>query len=428
MDIKDLFIRGAVTGKKAEFLVGRIELIKDIASRLNEDFISGIIYGTRGVGKTTIAWQVGSILENTNNRYSAEKTLNVVNSPGFFFIMHKCSQHVDTIGDLLIEILTAQEAEHSFRNVFREYIETDENISKVVQSIAGGFGRFFQAGKQLEIDFHDPVKDAKKMFSSEAKKVSIFNEVLSAIYKKIGDKRVLIVVDEFERPKDYREGKRLPKGEKKDIEGVGNYIKDNDWIQFLFVGISDNVEDLLKEHRSVARKMPGTIKQAPLMTDAEIKDIYHRAESVARGSLSIENSFLEQVIQYSSGLPWIAQHIGFEALREKQWPATLTHTDFGSALESTFEIFANESEINYLYDYLSEAKTSDLEILNAVWPHARGISEFNIRNSIPEKYIDHYDQARQRLIQNGILVQKKDLYLFSDPIVRVFSKKYIDDR
>jgi predicted AAA+ superfamily ATPase len=58
IDPARLFKRGAITAESAKFLVGRRDLISDIGDRLAEDNFSAIIYGVRGVGKTTLAWQV----------------------------------------------------------------------------------------------------------------------------------------------------------------------------------------------------------------------------------------------------------------------------------------------------------------------------------------------------------------------------------
>ncbi|MFM9828998.1 MAG: hypothetical protein ACKVOB_09700 [Sphingomonas sp.] len=427
MELRYLFTRGAVTGQNPEFLVGRQELVSDLANRLAEDRLSGVIYGTRGVGKTSLAWQVATVLAGINPRFRKEDVVKLRRPPEFEIVFHKCSRFVDTVGDLLLEIVLTKTSDFSFQEVLSPYYDEGDNGKSITRKITGGFPKLLEMSEDERTKAWSALDEARTHFKNEADKIALFNELMFSISKRIGGKRILLVVDEFDRPRDFRGGIRLENSAKKDVEGVGELIKDTDIAQFLLVGIAENVSEILKDHKSAARKMPGCVVSAPLMSDHEIGEIFHRAVRESKGALTVAPVFIQQVVRYASGLPWIAQHIGYEAVREASGPVTLDGSHFEPALKKTVESFAEDADVSESVEFLEQANRTDLEILGVIWDHTRGEEEHEVRRAVPQRFKQNFDAALRRLIGTDILVRKGSRLVFKDPIVRVFSRKYIDD-
>lgn len=427
MALQDLFTRHAVTGQNPEFLIGRQPLINDLANRFAEDRTSGIVYGTRGVGKTSIAWQVATILAGTNKRFRKGDVLTSRKTPDFLIVVHKCTRFVDTVGDLLLELVFAKGSDFSFGNVLSRYYEADETLQTLTRKITGGIPKIFEVSGEEKSESRSALDQARKHFGSEAEKVALFNELLFNISRSIGDRRLLFIIDEFDRPRDFRDGIRLAGDEKKDIEGVGELIKDVDLAQFLLVGIAESVSEILKDHKSAGRKMSGCIVQAPLMSNDEIGEIFGRAERSSKGLLAIDQDFANEVVRYSSGLPWIAQHIGYEAVRNETGPIKLDHARFDPALKIAIENYAEDADVSESIDFLEQATRTDFEVLDVIWDQLRGAEEGEIRKAVPQRWKQNIDTSLKRLLNKGLVIRKGNRLIFKDPIVRVFAKKYIDD-
>jgi hypothetical protein len=427
MQLRELFVRGAVTGQNPEFLVGRQELIRDLTTRFAEDRCSGVVFGPRGVGKTSIAWQVSTILSGMNSRFPRKQILGLGTHPEFILVVHKCSRYVDTVGDLLVEIIATKSSDYSFASALSPYLSDSERLQSVVRKVSGGIPKIFELSEEEKVETMSPLREATKLFGSESEKLAIFNELVYEISKRARGRRILFMIDEIDRPRDFKGGVRIEDGTKKDLEGVGELIKDSDFAQFLFVGIAENVAEILKDHRSAARKMSGTVIQAPLMTDAEIEEIFKRAERMSHGKLQIAPEFLSLSVKYANGLPWIAQHLGYEAVRNANESIMLEEHDFDSALKKTVNNYAEDTEVAESLEYLEQANRTDLEILGIIWESARGEEELEIRKAIPQRFKQNFDAAIKRLQAKRILVRKGSRLSFKDPIVRVFSRKYIDD-
>lgn len=412
----DVFLRRALTASSADFVVGRRLLIKNIANRLAEDRVSAVIYGARGVGKTTIAWQVLSVLEGVNPRFKRDDFLVYGKERRFRTIFHKCPPEIQTIGDLLIGLILDPGRSHSFRSEFPSIFEDEESIRSIKTKFGVDLLKVFQFEEVEELESNAVTESAKQHLSEERAKRNFFFEVLQRA--STGKEDLVIVIDEMERSK---------------IKGLGSFIKDIDEVQFVFVGIADTIADLIEDHRSAGRKLSGTDFEAPLLEPSEIEEIFDIAERHSRGALSVTGPFRQLVVEYAGGVPWIAQHVGHEAFFQKSTDSALTGApvrleseDFPAAIRSVTRIYERDLDFGTRLEELESMGLTEIEILKIVWKHQNGVAETDLRTQVPSHSKRFFDRGLIRLEEAKVLVRRGRTLRFPDPTFRVLVKYFID--
>lgn len=137
MNPSELFERGAITEQLSDFLVGRDRIITEVSNKLAEDKVSAVLYGMRGVGKTTIAWQIVSLLNGTSQKFKKSETLLYNSDLSYKIIFHKCSSTIETVGDLLIDIIFGSKGEFSFSNQLSSVLDGSKEINNSIKTKFG---------------------------------------------------------------------------------------------------------------------------------------------------------------------------------------------------------------------------------------------------------------------------------------------------
>jgi hypothetical protein len=425
IDPARLFKRGAITAESAKFLVGRRDLISDIGDRLAEDNFSAIIYGVRGVGKTTLAWQVISVLMNINSLFKRDDILHFGHDRSFEVIFHKCSPNVRTVGDLLIEIIRARAGEYSFGSV-HEYVMRDTfRINRINRKFGIDILKVVNYSEETELRLQGGVSQSDAFVQAEALKREIFTGLMEEVRLSKPAATTIFVVDEIDRP--------TRSGKSEHIEGLGDYLKDNDHAQFLFVGIGESIDALIRDHRSSGRKLSGGDFLAPLLDNGDIEEIYHIAVREANGELSVSDDFLELVVQYSGGMPWIAQNTGYEAVRSKirgakpgQVHVRLEKDDFGPSLRRAMDVYRKDNEMQLKLSTLGSPALIDCAVLDAVWEMPSGISDEILRAKIRQDLRRWFDSSLLKLKDAGVLFSVDDKVFFTDEIIRIYTRFLLD--
>ena len=417
----ELFTRSAITQDSTEFLVGRQEIITTIANRLAEDTVSSVIYGMRGVGKTTIAWQVASLLEGTNPLFP-RKTHLLYHKHEFDIVFHKCSSSTLSLGDLLLDVVLGGSGPHSFATQFARVIAKQHQLLEVIEEKYGVnlFGAIKGEAKRVN-KIIATTEEAAKLLSDETKKIRFFFEMVAAARTKAPAKRLVFVLDEMERLQS--------------MKGLGEFIKDVDNIQFLFVGIGETISSIIRDHASAGRKLAGNDFEAPPLSDSEIGEIYRRAVRKADGQLEISENFIGQSQRFSGGVPWIAQHVGYQAVLRKQSESrnlrakvALADSDFPIALQTVVNVHRQDLDVDAQVQKLEEWGATEYVLLQIIWDHPSGITEDDARRKIDSIYKQFFDKAIQRIESAGIVTRRNQSLFYSDPVLRLFVKFKIDER
>ncbi|MGA2587418.1 MAG: AAA family ATPase [Candidatus Aminicenantales bacterium] len=235
-----------------QLFAGRKEQMRQIIDVLNQKGQHAIIFGERGVGKTSLA--------------------NVFGSNSGLLIVHKNCDSTDNFSTLW-----------------------DKIFSEI--QIAGGTKRI-GFGEQTELTFID----IRGQFEDQ----DLFPDNVRKILRMLSDQCLpVIVIDEFDRI-----GKTEVRAALADtIKALSDNAID---AKIILVGVADSVDELIKEHQSIERALV-QIKM-PRMSKEELIEILDNGLNILK--MTMEKEAKEHIALLSQGLPHYAHLLGLHAARK----------------------------------------------------------------------------------------------------------------
>lgn len=244
---------------------GRIDQLSKIHDVSNETSQHGVIFGERGVGKTSLAAVSVDIA-------SARKLAMRINCDGNDDFRSMWEKVVDEL------IFRANTNHQPWGDTFRA--EVERTIEILHADVAGP----------------DRVRQALR--------------TLSAVVS------VIIFFDEFDQIED-RDVRRLYAGT---IKTLSDHLVD---ATLIAVGVADDVDDLISEHTSIQRNLVQV--RMPRMTVDEIKGIIVRGYSEL--NLTVSPAALQELALLPRGLPHYGHLLAQEAARPAIYDSRFTITD-----------------------------------------------------------------------------------------------------
>lgn len=271
------------------FFAGRPELIKRLADSLQSHGACPIIYGDRGVGKSSIAMQTARIamgdvelLEDIGavaHAIPAKRTYEVLYLP--------CSDTMSSHASLLRRLLSDA-----------EFYRTPDDVSSELAA-----GQRVTETLDLKVYKRTTEKSGKSAnppsTASEEAVLRAFGEVI----RKSG-KRLLVIIDELDR---------LGK-----TQGLASFIKNNSSqsLKFILVGVSTNIGALLADHESLQRVV--TPINVGRMAFDELCEISRKVNVYLQENCGVVQQFSSKAISRlamsANGFPWLVHVIGRDAL------------------------------------------------------------------------------------------------------------------
>jgi Cdc6-like AAA superfamily ATPase len=232
---------------------GRNHQIRTVINAIIQVGQHAVIYGERGVGKTSLANVIEGFLPSDKDM-------------GIITVRVNCD-----IGT-------------TFKRLFRAVLEE----IKIVYTRPGiGFA-------------NEDVQRIENLSNSLGERVLDPNQ-LRFIFRELKNK-VIIIIDEFDRI-DKPEAKRLIADT---IKNFSDYGLDT---TFILVGVADSVDDLIAEHQSVERALVQV--QMPRMSVSELAQIIDNG--LARLEMTIDQDAKERMLKLSQGLPHYTHLLAFNA-------------------------------------------------------------------------------------------------------------------
>lgn len=263
---------------------GRQGQLQAIADALDIDGGHIVIYGNRGVGKSSLAQQM-MLMSQDHADVTARLSHQPFTKMDFLPIYLQCDDSLRTIDDVLLRLLTSDTALRDwipYRVVARE---TEGQVQggatvKILSLTAGSKSKVVENAEAVTADL----------------RTTFLNAVQAVIDSGVVSRGILLVIDEFDRVADRTSLASL-------LKSVGEKVK------FALVGVATNVSELVNEHESVSRQLTGGCISVPPMNDEEIEDIFNRGEGILDNAVAFDRGARDYISQVSRGHPFLVHLI-----------------------------------------------------------------------------------------------------------------------
>lgn len=273
-----------------EFFAGRWEQLTTVSDAVAQKGLHIVIFGERGVGKTSLANVVNPLLfvmeESITGKIPEPRLVVKVNT-----------HEGDTFGQLW---------QRAFDEVFWE-----ENRPVFGLSVGGTVSEHVTLRAKLGI--------------SDSPKIDEVRRTLNLL------KRSVFIFDEFDRA-----GEPLRTAFTDLVKALSDYAVES---TIVLVGVSDTIDHLIRGHASIVRSIVQI--QLPRMTERELRDILEKASTALKITFAPEAASL--IVRMSQGLPHYTHLIGLHATREAAKRRTRlvqledVHRSFGKAVEQAVQ-------------------------------------------------------------------------------------------
>ncbi|WP_177196650.1 AAA family ATPase [Duganella sp. CF517] len=271
--ISESFSPSAPIDQKVLF-AGRIQQFTDVANAVAQRGQHVILFGERGVGKTSLSTVISHAFKGTANTISSG-TIN-------------CDQTMD-FGGL-------------WRKVFREI--------PINAGITNGIG--FNATPTMHTGSLADYLPA-----------TVTPDDIRHILQRLG--KTIIVIDELDRIEDPEVTTLL-------ADTIKTLSDHSVPTTLILVGVADSVNSLIQEHQSVERALVQI--RMPRMTVAELDEIIDKG--VANAGMTIEKAAKNKISSLSQGLPHYTHLLALHALQTaaRKGQTHVTGEDVSSAIEN----------------------------------------------------------------------------------------------
>lgn len=287
--------RPAAEMDNPEFFAGRADQIKQLTDSLHIPGSCPVIYGNRGLGKTSLAVQTKYIAMGGNallDDLGLEGRALDADSQ-FLTFMVTCTdstKNFDGLAQLLIN--AAEEAD------FTEEGNKAEARRLASRTISRKISLKAFETESIKTYERERNRQSYKMLS-RVEKLQELIRILNRTY----DMPVLFIVDEVDRLAGTR--------------GLASFVKatSGEYAKFISVGIASSVNGLLADHRSLERSLVPV--HVPPMVDGELYQITENAEGYLAEQgveISIDRSAKLKLVEVASGYPWFVHVLGQSAL------------------------------------------------------------------------------------------------------------------
>jgi hypothetical protein len=419
VDPKKLFFPNkAIRQDNKEFFAGRRDLLRKACLSVGRDEFSAVVFGDRGIGKTSFGWQLLELLSGDfavlKNSLQPLDRKDIAELPKYKCIWLQCQSYMENIEGVLLSILKETAKERSLSAEFPK-VYSNKKVKDTIQ-------------RKYKIDLG--VVSAEFLFAKDkepgeyrSRKTEIqdlFKEVIGFCKESNKEQPIIIFIDEFDS---------LP-----DRTGVGQLIHAMDDVRFVIIGIADNIDDIIKDHESADRKLADSKIRIPRLAEAEIHSIFNKAEQAAEEKVVFDQAFRDAAIFKSYGYPYLVQQFGFFALRAvldtriSQDPLVVGIDYLQEAIKRLFKDKSDSELYRKLFENLQGDAQAKKEILKVVADNSDYISIENLKNKMSGRLKRFVVPNIDNLVDDKILKRTEDHRLrFTDPEARILVQLYFDN-
>lgn len=298
-----------------------------------------MIYGDRGIGKSSLASQIGRIAQGDVEllAHFGEHDRALAEEQRYLVLQVTCTVTTRGITELLQLMVDAMRD-------LELLVEPDSS---------DGYGRLVDrttkrkvTAKFVEVEW---VKryEAKKGVSErpDLTPMQRFSGLVDHLASESGQS-LLFILDEFDKIND--------------TTGIASFLKESssEFVKFLVVGIAESHTELMSEHESIARHLRPVL--LPIMTLEELDEIIERAEAslAARDvDLAFSARARRRLVGIAGGYPWFVHMIGKTALTTA-YDNNQVIADSGDVVGAVRDLSTNQLAQPFNEAYTRAVKTS----------------------------------------------------------------------
>ncbi|NPA71254.1 MAG: ATP-binding protein [Gammaproteobacteria bacterium] len=392
---------------------GRREEIKSGIQALLSPGSFLIIYGLRGVGKSSIALQIAKIAEGDDTLPAMLKLEGLLPRKGFDFIVHyyRGDAFIRNIGDLLIRILFGDEANPSLFALTKSGEHRLEEIREILQAKGG-------ASMGIAVEAAGSKEKVYKTYISDDL-IQQFRSILGMVRRDNQHKKggILFIIDEFDV---------IP-----DKQGFASIVKalSSEYVKFAVVGIGSTVSELISDHLSIGRQVHPIYVDR--MDEYELGEILRKAEYLVGGRITFTDEAAEEIVNRSEGFPYFTHLLGRDSMRiafEHSSPKVtlsdvqeslkkLAEGRFGILYEEMYhEAVKNSQQREILLKLFAEHPQDEIPT-EEIYALAK---EFGITN--PSQLMKPLTSPTANRATPVLVKVRERYYRFSDPVFKVYAK------
>lgn len=273
-----------------ERFAGRTELLDALSGALQSDGAQIVLYGQRGIGKSSLSRVLMQMATNDTAALARLKERPHVKFD-YLPIYVTCDDSITSIDKLCMRLLTDE-------NALAAWIPF-----RVVERTTAGEGGGKLGVKIIEVSgkVSGSISERAIEIESDAR-TTFINACRAVVNMDVAKHGLLIIVDEFDRVTDK--------------SGIASMLKalGPESVTFALVGVAGTISELIADHESVARQLAdGAIEVEP-MTKGELAEIITRAMSALGKKYAFEADATDWITTIARGHPFYVHLVGKHAL------------------------------------------------------------------------------------------------------------------
>jgi Cdc6-like AAA superfamily ATPase len=403
-----------------EHFSGRFEEVKQLTDALQTHGSCPLIFGDRGLGKSSLALQIRRIamgdVQLLDSIGIPERALCEAEQYLTFYVT--CTDATEDLDGLLQLLINAAES------VDFTSVASRDSATQLVDKTTR---------RRLTLKLFEYEQTKKHQAATARANYTDLNlteklQQLAKILVESYDQRVLFIIDEVDRLARKA--------------GLASFLKaaSSPSLKFILVGIASNVSDLLADHRSLERSVVPV--RVPLMTRPELEQIVDQAENAVALSgtpYRFELVAKDELATTAGGFPWFVHVLGQTALIAASEDDRTTVT-LGDVIRAKGEIVGSRFAQQFADTYQSSVRDSaHREIVLRLFAEWRATNiptseVYRVAKSLgvtnPSIYKRQLESERYGSIFLSPSYQKRGLVQFIDEMfktyIRLRSSIYLD--
>lgn len=288
------FVPSSMMNDPARF-AGRTEEVKALADAIQTDGSVPLIYGQRGLGKSSIASQLSRIAQGEKTLLDALGASDWAvprekQAIAFYVTCEDSTGDLDGLLNLLanaIDKVKFEEAQPARRTKNAKFKMVDKTTKAAISL------KFVSYEQMRTYSDASRERDISRLSPSE--RLVALAESLSSMY----GQPVLFIIDEIDRMQR--------------IDGLSSFLKANSsvFLKFALVGIASTVSELLDDHQSLGRQLVPV--KIPEMETPELQSVVTQTEGFLHEAglmYKFDDGAKIELARIAAGFPWFVHVIG----------------------------------------------------------------------------------------------------------------------